>query len=210
MSIPKNEILPAIIADDQAGLDAMLDKVKGFAENIMLDLMDGKFVPASSLDFPMKLPEGPRYQFHIMAVDPINRLTDSPKEVDTVVLHAETLDSIPEAISAAKEKGVQLFIALNPETSVDVVKPFLSDLDGVLVMSVHPGQYGAKFLPDQLEKVKEIRALSKSITIEVDGGMNDKTMTKAVKAGANQIASGSYIMKNADPEAAYESLKALF
>lgn len=210
MSVPKNEILPAIIADDQRGLDEMLNKVKDFAENIMLDLMDGKFVKASSLDFPMTLPAGPRYQFHVMAVDPIERMMNTPSEIDTVVLHAETLDSISDAIEAAKKKGVKLFIAINPDTSLDVVKPFIEELDGVLIMSVQPGQYGAKFLPEQLEKVKIIRSLSKSITIEVDGGMNDKTMGQAVSSGANQIASGSYIMKNSDPEAAYESLKALF
>lgn len=210
MSTPLKEILPAIIADDQQGLDDMLNKVKDFARNIMLDLMDGKFVPASSLDFKMKLPKGPRYQYHVMAVDPIKRLKDAPEEVDTVVLHAETLDSIPDALDAARKKGVKLFIAVNPETSIDVIRPYIDELDGVLVMSVHPGQYGAKFLPDQLEKVKSIRAISETITIEVDGGMNDKTMPLAVESGANQIASGSFIMKNPDPEAAYKSLEALF
>ena len=210
MSAPKNEILPAVIASDQQGLDEMLVKVKDFVDNIMLDLMDGKFVPASSLDFTMKLLQGPRYQFHVMAVDPIDRMMKAPSEVDTVVLHAESLDSITDAIQAAKEKGVKLFIALNPETSVDAVKPYLDELDGVLIMSVHPGQYGAQFLPEQLDKVRNLRAVSKTITIEVDGGMNDKSMGQAVAAGANQIASGSYIMKNSDPESAYKSLKALF
>jgi pentose-5-phosphate-3-epimerase len=97
------EVLPAIIASDQVGLDEMLDRVKDFAENIMLDLMDGKFVQATSLNFPMKLPKGPRYQFHVMAIDPIQRLKDAPDEVDTVVLHAETLGEICEAIKAARD-----------------------------------------------------------------------------------------------------------
>lgn len=210
MAVLKNEVLPAIIALDQAGLDEMLDRVKDFAENIMLDLMDGKFVQASSLDFPMKLPEGPRYQFHVMATEPIQRLMDAPEEVDTIVLHAEALDEIAEAIEAAREKKVKLFIALNPETPVSVLDPYLDRLEGVLIMSVNPGQYGAKFLPEQLEKVRAVRDKSETITIEVDGGMNHKTMGAAVEAGANQIASGSYIMKSSDPEAAYESLKALF
>ncbi len=74
MAALNKEVLPAIIASDQAGLDEMLDRVKDFAGNIMLDLMDGKLVQASSLDFPMRLPKGPRYQFHVMAVDPIQRL----------------------------------------------------------------------------------------------------------------------------------------
>ncbi len=210
MATLKTEVLPAIIASDQSGLDEMLDRVKDFAENIMLDLMDGKFVQASSLDFPMKLPKGPRYQFHVMAVDPIQRLKDAPDEVDAVVLHAEALGEIGEAIEGAREKKVKLFIALNPETPVSVLDPYLDKLDGVLIMSVNPGQYGAKFLPEQLEKVRAVRTKSETITIEVDGGMNDKTMGEAVEAGANQIASGSYIMKSGDPEAAYESLKALF
>jgi ribulose-phosphate 3-epimerase len=210
MPAPKNEVLPAIIAPDQKGLDKMLDKVKDFAENIMLDLMDGKFVSASSLDFDMKLPPGPRYQFHVMAIDPIVRLMGAPSEIDTVVLHAESLESIDEALKASKKKGVKLFIAMNPDTGIDIVKPYLSELDGVLIMSVHPGQYGAKFLPEQLMKVKAIRSLREDITIEVDGGMNDKSMGIAVEAGANQIASGSFIMKNSNPKAAYESLKALF
>ncbi len=210
MAALKKEVLPAIIASDQAGLDEMLDRVKDFAENIMLDLMDGNFVQASSLDFPMKLPKGPRYQFHVMAIDPIQRLNDAPDEVDTVVLHAEALDEIGEAIKEAREKKVKLFIALNPETPVSVLDQHLGKLDGVLIMSVNPGQYGAKFLPEQLEKVRALRTKSETITIEVDGGMNDKTMGAAVKAGANQIASGSYIMKSSDPEAAYESLKNLF
>lgn len=204
------EVLPAIIASDQVGLDEMLDRVKDFAENIMLDLMDGKFVQATSLNFPMKLPKGPRYQFHVMAIDPIQRLKDAPDEVDTVVLHAETLGEICEAIKAARDKKVKLFIALNPETPVSVLDPYLDRLDGVLIMSVNPGQYGAKFLPEQLEKVRAVRAKSQTITIEVDGGMNHMTMGATVEAGANQIASGSYIMKSVDPEAAYESLKALF
>ena len=209
MAALNKEVLPAIIASDQAGLDEMLDRVKDFAGNIMLDLMDGKLVQVSSLDFSLKLQKGPRYQFHVMAVDPIPRMMDAPDEVDTVVLHAETLDEIGEAIEAAREKKVKLFIALNPETPVSVVEPYLDKLDGVLIMSVHPGQYGARFLPEQLEKVREIRAKSETITIEVDGGMNDRTMGAAVDAGANQIASGSYIMKSDDPEAAYESLRAL-
>ena len=145
-----------------------------------------------------------------MAIDPIERLMSAPDEVDTVVLHVEALRSIDDAIKAAKKKGVKIFIALNPETTVDTVKPYLGMLDGVLIMSVHPGQYGAKFLPEQLEKVKTIRGINRTITIEVDGGMNDKSMDKAVAAGANQIASGSYIMKNSDPEAAYKRLLAQF
>ena len=206
---PQNQILPGIIAQNQEELDQMLKKIP-FAENIMLDLMDGKFVGANSLDFLMNLPEGPRYQLHIMAVDPLQRIQGLPPQVDTVILHAETLEEINQAIKATKEKKLELFIALNPETPTSAVEPFLDKLDGVLIMSVNPGQYGAQFLPDQLNKVRKLREKSKEINLEVDGGMKDSTIGLAIAAGANMIASGSFIMKSRDPEAAYNILKRFF
>ena len=203
--MPANQVLPAIIASNQKELETMLKRIP-FAENIMLDLMDSKFVASSSLDFPLTLPEGQRYQLHIMAVDPITRIKHLPPQVDTVILHAEALQSIPEAIREAEKQGLELFIALNPATPVSVVEPYLDQLSGVLIMSVNPGQYGAKFLPEQLEKVRELRAKSDTLNIEVDGGMSDNTIGLAVAAGANMIASGSFIMKSSDPEAAYNIL----
>jgi len=202
---PQNKILPAIIADNQQQLDQML-KLVPFAPYIMLDLMDGNFVQAKSLDFPMKIPRGPEYQLHIMAADPIERLKTLPKNIDTAILHAETLGNISAAIDEATKRRVKLFIALNPETSIKVVEPYLNKIDGVLVMTVHPGQYGAKFLPEQLEKARILRRLKPDLEIEVDGGMNDKTIPLALEAGANQFASGSYIMKNPSPEQAYRRL----
>jgi ribulose-phosphate 3-epimerase len=206
---PQNHVLPAIIAQNQQELDQMLELIP-FADNIMLDLMDEKFVGATSLDFPMTLPDGSRYQLHIMAVDPLERIKNLPPQIDTVILHAEILDNISEAIDQTKEKGLNLFIALNPETPISEIEPYLDSLDGVLIMSVHPGQYGAKFLPDQLEKVRKLREESSEINLEVDGGMSDKTIGLAVAAGANMIASGSFIMKCNDPEAAYNILSMFF
>jgi len=206
---PQNQILPAIIAQKQEELDQMLDKIR-FAENIMLDLMDGKFVGSTSLDFPMKLPDGPRYQLHIMAIDPIKRIHNLPPQIDTVIVHAETIDNISLAIQLKKARKLNLFIALNPETPISVIEPYLDQLDGVLIMSVKPGKYGARFLPDQMNKVRQLREKSEEINLEVDGGMKDSTIALAVAAGANMIASGSFIMKSQDPEAAYNILKRFF
>ena len=206
---PQNQILPAIIAQNQEELDKMLQKIP-FAENIMLDLMDGKFVGATSLDFPMTLPEGSRYQLHIMAIDPIKRVKALPPQIDTVILHIETLNDIRDAIKVTKERKINLFIALNPETPISEVAQHLDHLNGVLIMSVNPGQYGAKFLPDQLIKVRNLREKSREINLEVDGGVKDSTIGLAIAAGANMIASGSFIMKSKDPEAAYNILKMFF
>jgi ribulose-phosphate 3-epimerase len=206
---PKKEILPAIIAQNQEELDQMLKRIP-FADNVMLDLMDGKFVGSTSLDFPMNLPHYNRYQLHIMAINPLERVKKLPSQIDTVIIHAKTLENIDEAIKQVKRSGFCFFIALNPETPVSIVEPYLDVLDGVLIMTVKPGQYGAKFLPEQLKKVKHIRSQSKEINIEVDGGMSDNTIEQAITAGANMIASGSFIMKSKNPETSYNKLKNYF
>jgi ribulose-phosphate 3-epimerase len=204
----KKKVLPAIIAKDQQELDQMLDKIP-FAQSVMLDLMDGYFVKAKSLDFPMRLPKKQNYQLHIMAKNPLERLKKLPPNIDTVIIHIETLRNIGEAINHAMEMQLNVFIALNPETPISLVKPYLDSLFGILIMTVNPGQYGAKFLPEQLRKVKKLREKSKEINLEVDGGMNDKTIVKAVAAGANMIASGSFIMNSRNPEETFNMLKML-
>jgi ribulose-phosphate 3-epimerase len=206
---PQYRVLPALIAQSQEELDQMLEQIP-FANNIMLDLMDGEFVGAKSLCFKMTLPNGSCYQLHVMAINPMKIINSLPPQVDTVILHAETIDNIETAILKTKEKGLKIFIALNPETPISTIEPHITRLDGVLIMSVHPGQYGAKFLPDQLNKVKKLREMSNEINIEVDGGMTDKTIGLAIAAGANIIASGSFIMKSPDPETAFNILNRFF
>jgi ribulose-phosphate 3-epimerase len=206
---PLYRVLPALIAQSQEELDQMLEQIP-FANNIMLDLMDGEFVGAKSLCFKMALPNGSRYQLHVMAINPMKIINSLPHQVDTVILHAETLDDIEAAIVKTKEKGLGVFVALNPETHISIIEPHITRLDGVLIMSVHPGQYGAKFLPDQLNKVRKLREMSNEINIEVDGGMTDKTIGLAIAAGANMIASGSFIMKSPDPETAFNILNRFF
>lgn len=201
-----NEIIPAIISQNQQELDQMLYKIKSFADNIMLDLMDGKFVKTLSLDFPMKLIKCHRYQLHIMAINPLERLESIPEQVDTVILHIESLKNVKKAIRKTEKMGLKLFIALNPNTPIKSVEPYLDSIDGVLIMSVNPGQYGAEFLPEQLIKVRQLREKSPNLNIEVDGGMNDQTIGLAIASGANMIASGSFIMRSKDPEASYNIL----
>jgi ribulose-phosphate 3-epimerase len=202
-------VLPAIIAENQEELDVTLSRV-AFASNIMLDMMDGEFVKSKSLDFPMKLPDGLNYQLHVMAVDPLKKIRNLPPQINTIILHVETLENIADAIEEVKSKNYDIFLALNPETPISVVRSFLRLLDGVLIMTVNPGQYGAKFLPEQLEKVKNLRKLSETLNIEVDGGMTDKTVGLAITAGANMIASGSFIIKSNNPKVAYDILSMFF
>jgi len=199
-------IVPAIIAESQGGLDSMLEQLKGKVDRVMLDVMDGKFVPNRSLDFDFKLPEGFEYEVHMMAVDPLERLSTMAGKVDIAILHVETLTDIRAAIERVRELGLQLTLALNPGTGFDVIEPYLDEVDGILVMTVDPGAYGGRYIPEALEKVRRIRELNHEVPIEVDGGMNVENSRAAREAGANVIASGSFILKSEDVAQAVEAL----
>ena len=200
------KVLPAIIAEDQRQLDKMLNRIKGFARHIMLDVMDGVFVSGRSLDFDYELPTGPRYQAHLMVEDPLRRLGGLVGKADTAIIHVESVKDIPEVINVTLDHGLGAFLAINPDTPVDAVAPHISKLEGVLVMTVHPGSYGSPFLSWCLGKVEAFRALDGDLVIEVDGGINPETAVRAVEAGANMVAVGSYIVASDHPMKAYTRL----
>lgn len=199
-------IVPAIIAESQEELDSMLERLNGKVDRVMLDVMDGEFVPNRSLDFDFRLLKGFEYEVHMMAVDPIERLSKMAEKIDIAILHVETLIDIRAAIEGVRELGLQLTLALNPGTGVDIIEPYLDEVDGVLVMTVDPGRYGGRYIPEALEKVRRIRELNHEIPIEVDGGMNVENSAAAREAGANVIASGSFILKSGDVAQAVEAL----
>jgi len=200
------KVLPAIIAEDQRQLDNMLNRIKGFACHIMLDVMDGVFVSGRSLDFDYTLPTGLRYQAHLMIEDPLRQIGGLVGKADTAIIHVESVEDISEVINITLDHGLGTFLAINPGTPVDAVAPHISRLDGVLVMTVQPGSYGSPFLPWCLGKVEALRAMDGELVIEVDGGINPETATRAVETGADMVAVGSYIAASDDPMKAYTRL----
>jgi len=191
-------IVPAIIVKSQSELDEMLGRIEGEAERVMLDLMDGRFVPNSSLEFDFELPSGFEYEAHMMVMDPEGYIDRLEGRVQWAILHFETLDDPSGTIRRFKDRGFSVSLASNPDTSLEEVLPYLDDVDGVLVLTVNPGKYGAQFRPDALEKVRRLRDMGMSISIEVDGGINSETIVVARDAGADVFASGSFILKSDD------------
>lgn len=200
-------IVPAIIAGTQDELDLMLGMVHGKAERVMLDFMDGVFVPSKSLAFDIVLPKGIDYEAHLMVHNPLDLINKLSDIVKIVQLQVESLKNIENAINGAKNLGFDVYLVLNPDTPIKTVQSHLDSIDGVLVMTVQPGQYGSKFLPSTLDKVKKLREMNTDIIIEVDGGMNPDTARLAKKVGANIFASGSYIMNSGDIGAAIKRLQ---
>lgn len=206
----KTEIIPALIAKTQEELDESVNKVKDYVKYLQLDVMDGQFVPNHSLDFKFELPENSCIcEAHLMVAEPkewIDKLWDI---AELFLIHFESTDNIEEITDYVKQKGKKAGIVINPGTAVEEIEKYLDKIDQVLVMTVNPGAYGSKFLPETLEKVKKLRELKPNLNIEVDGSINADTIKQAADAGANLFVSGSFIVKSEDPEKAVQTLRKL-
>jgi len=185
-------IIPAIIAKNQKELELRVSKVKEYVDIMQLDVMDGEFVPNESLNFDFDLPKG-IYEAHLMINDPDTWAKQNWSKVDTIILPIETLKDPKGTLDFVKKKGKKVGLVINPESPLDEIIPYLDGIDQVLIMTVHPGFYGSKFIPDALDKVLKLRKLKPKLPIEVDGGITPDTIDQAKKAGATMFVSGSYI-----------------
>lgn len=204
----QKHILPAVIADNQEELNKMIKSIDEFAKIIHLDFMDGKFVPNPSLDFDFTLPESKsEFEAHLMVADPKMWIKNHGKKVDTILVHIETTDNPQEIIDSVKKINKRIGFVLNPESSLESIKPILDQLDQVLIMTVNPGFYGSPFLPEMSKKISELRSLKPDLDIEADGSVNDETVVTLKEAGVNMFCSGSYVMKADNPADSMNTLK---
>ncbi len=195
----KKIIIPAIIAKTQSELDVIFSRIKDSAQLLQLDVMDNKFVPNASLDFDFLLPQGKyRFEAHLMIENPEEWIDEYWEKVDTIIAHFEAVKNPERIIESIKKKERKMAFALNPETDVRQIKAYLSQIDQVLVMTVHPGFYGSPFLPETMDKIRRLRELKPDLDIEVDGGITADTIEEVNKAGANMFVSGSYLIKSED------------
>lgn len=207
MSISK-KIIPAIIAKNQRDLDEKLSKVKNYVDTVQLDVMDNIFVPNKSLYFDIDLKEeNISYEAHLMVQKPESWIKKYSEKVDTILIHYESSYNQNRIIKMLKKNQKRIGFVLNPETPLIKINDFLDDIDQVLIMTVNPGFYGSKFLPEMKEKISQLRAIKNDMDIEVDGGITDKTIQLVNNAGANLFVSGSYIVKSDNIERAIKSLE---
>ena len=206
----KKEIIPAIIAKSQKEMEERINHVKDAVEWLQLDVMDGKFVPNTSLNFDIILPKTScMYEAQLRVSNPEEWIIKNHEKVDIIIAHFESSKNPGKVIELIKSKDKKASFAINPETTVEKIKPYLNKLDHILVMTVNPGFYGSKFLPETLAKVTELRSLRPQMEIEVDGGITDETIAQADSSGANLFVSGSFIQKNSRTKDAVGKLRSL-
>ena len=209
-------VSPSLLSADFGNLARDLEMINhSKAQMLHLDVMDGVFVPNISFGFPVikyvqQLCKKP-LDVHLMIVEPhkfINEVRDCGAEIMNV--HFEACNHLDRVVQQIHDAGMKAGVTINPATPVCLLRDIVAQLDLVLLMSVNPGFGGQKFIPNTINKVKELRALiaetgSKAV-IEVDGGVNDVTGRQLAEAGADVLVAGNYVFKASDPLAAIETL----
>lgn len=215
----KIEIAPSILSADFFKLNEEIKSLKEEgASYLHFDVMDGHFVPNISFGaYVLKCIKDKTdliMDVHLMISDPIKYYLDFVNAgADLITFHYEAIDEkdIIPLINKIHENNVMTGISIKPNTKVEVLLPYLKDIDLVLVMSVEPGFGGQKFLDSALEKIRILNELkikyNYSYKIEVDGGINDLTYKKVIELGADILVSGSYIFKSKNRKEAIKLLK---
>ena len=215
----KTLVSPSLLAADFLNLKDEIEMINNSqADWLHMDIMDGVFVPNISFGFPVleavsKVCKKP-LDVHFMIVHPEQYIEQTAKLGAMMMnVHYETCTHLHRTIQQIHAAGMKAGVTLNPATPVSMLEDIIYDVDMVLLMSVNPGFGGQKFIENTIRKVKRLRKMiddaGTHTLIEIDGGVQDETAPRLVKAGADVLVSGSYVFKSADPHATIEALKKL-
>lgn len=198
-------LAPSMLAADFKELGK---EIKAIEENgakyLHFDVMDGIFVPSISFGMPVLESIRPATNLvcdaHLMITEPIRYIEAFAKAgADLITIHLEACENVEATIAKIRECGCKVGISICPETPVSSLENFVDKVDMVLIMSVHPGFGGQKFIPESLDKIRELKTMllakGLDVDIQVDGGIYTTNVEEVIKAGANIIVAGSAVFK---------------
>jgi len=202
----KIQISPSILSADFSQLGAEIKRLEdGGADMIHVDVMDGHFVPNLTIGPPvikaLKKHCSLQFDVHLM-ISPVHKYIEAYANAgaDIITIHPEATDNLKKSILKIKDLNKKVGVSLNPDSKINLIKNLLDQIDLVLIMSVNPGFGGQKFMPEVLEKIKELKKIQTekdiNFDIEIDGGINFDNCQAAIEAGANILVSGTTVFKS--------------
>jgi len=210
------KIAPSILSADFAMLGADIARVESAgADQLHVDVMDGRFVPNITIGPPVVAAVRKRTRLpldvHLMIVEPERYISEFVAAgADMVTIHLEACTHLQRALAQIRELGAKAGVALNPSTPASALEYVLDDLDLVLVMSVNPGFGGQSFIPSAHRKIREVRTLlgARPVDVSVDGGVKAGLAKSLAEDGASVLVAGSAIFGAADPGEALRAIRA--
>lgn len=212
-------IAPSVLAADFANLQRDIEMINtSEADWFHIDIMDGVFVPNISFGMPVLQAISKHatktIDVHLMIVDPDRYIKDfADLGANILTVHYEACNHLHRTLQAIKAEGMKAGVAINPHTSVKLLKDLIQDIDLVCVMSVNPGFGGQSFIEATYDKVRQLKKMIEkkgaNTLIEIDGGVTDKNAAELVKAGADVLVAGSYVFKAEDQPQTIKGLKQL-
>jgi ribulose-phosphate 3-epimerase len=204
------KIVPAILCDQFSLLKEMVRVSSQFCDFLHIDITDGRFVPSKSITAEdlAKAEPSVGMEAHIMVKEPEDHI-DSFKSagVERIVFHFEATDSPEYVIDEIRERDLAVGLAINPDTELDRVESLLDRIDMLLLLSVYPGFYGARFVPSVLDKAYEAKRRRHDLFLGMDGGIKVDNIRRIKDAQVDLVAVGSAILKAEDPKEAFYNLR---
>ena len=202
----KIQISPSILSADFSQLGNEIKRLEECgADMIHVDVMDGHFVPNLTIGPPvikaLRKQCSIKFDVHLM-ISPVHKYIEAYADAgaDIITIHPEATGNLEESISKIKSLNKKVGVSLNPESKIDLIANYLEKIDLVLIMSVNPGFGGQKFMPEVLDKVKQLKEIKSkknmNFDIEIDGGINFDNCQSAIEAGANILVSGTTVFKS--------------
>ena len=208
-------VAPSILSGDFADMaKSCLDAKAWGADILHLDVMDGVFVPNITFGMPMVKALKTRnilpLDVHLMIAKPekyVGQFCDCG--ADIVTFHPDASDDVAGALKIIKDKGVKCGLVLNPDKPIELVRPYLDDIDVLLIMSVYAGFGGQKFIPESLDKLKQAKKLieGKNVLLEVDGGVDETNAKDILACGVDIMVAGSAVYKSENPSKTIKILR---
>ncbi len=205
-------VVPAVLTEDPKALEKMLRQAQTFTDYVQIDIMDGKFVPSRSVNAEevRAVKTKIKWEVHLMVVKPERQLENFLNAGATrAIFHYEATSVHEQVITMAQKLGMEVGMAVNPETPIAKIIPLTGMLDSVLFLSVNPGFYGARFIPEVLTKIRDLRQVRPKLEIGIDGGIKENNIAQIAKTGVNYICVGSAVFLQPQPGEAYRRLLAL-